>query len=770
MITYHIHIKGLVQGVGFRPHVYRIAKRMGVKGWVSNTANGVHILATSDETKLKEFYHEVIHHAPENARIIYHHAALVAPQQFDDFYIQNSDGHQHPDLLITPDFGLCDDCRKELFDVNNRRFHYPFITCTQCGPRYSIIADLPYDREATTMQPYDQCWQCKEEYHDPANRRYFSQTNSCSDCGIPLYLHNSDGECICEEYECILLMVQDALSKGHIIAIKGIGGYLLVCDATNHLAIAALRERKHRPSKPLAVLYPDIETVEKDVALQNVEREALLNVTAPIVLCTLKEQPETGICSNIIAPKLNKIGVLLPYTPLLALIANDFQKPLVATSGNVSGSPILYNDVDALNNLSGIADFFLTYDREIVIPQDDSVIQFSKDHQQKIILRRSRGLAPNYFSPSFTTDATALAMGAELKSSFAVADENHCYISQYLGDQSNYEAQQSFAQTLNHLTNLLKFEPEIILVDKHPAYFVSQAGRELGQKHFLPVYEVQHHKAHFASVLAENKLFESDEPVLGIIWDGTGYGDDQNIWGGEFFVYEESEIKRVNHLDNFQVIAGDKMAKEPRLSALSLLKDYPELQKILKEKFTEQEWRYYQELLLQEMPVQTSSMGRLLDGIASLLDICNQSSYEGEAAMRLEALAMVCTVRPKDGYQINVLGVKVLWQSMLQAIVDDISNDIEKNVIAYKVHLSLARLVKQVAAEHGLRRIAFSGGVMQNALLADLLIDELSSDHKLFFHQQLSPNDECISFGQLAYFYINEKLSVAAENKIELLT
>ena len=324
MATYHIHIKGLVQGVGFRPHVYRLARQMKVTGWVNNTTNGVHIMATADEEKLEKFYREVVDHPPQNARIKEHHAELVSPQEFYDFHIQTSENSRTPDLWVTPDFGLCASCRRDLFDEKNRRYRYPFTTCTDCGPRYSIISALPYDREQTTMTAYDQCWQCREEYHDPENRRYFSQTNSCADCGIPMKLLSNKGDLISEDYEEIFSRMRELFGEGKIMAVKGVGGYLLMCDAANESALTGLRKRKHRPSKPFALLYPDLESVNGDVVLTQKEIDALQSVAAPIVLCRLKEQPATGICTDIIAPGLSRIGIMLPYSPLLALIAADF--------------------------------------------------------------------------------------------------------------------------------------------------------------------------------------------------------------------------------------------------------------------------------------------------------------------------------------------------------------------------------------------------------------------------------------------------------------
>jgi len=719
----------------------------------------VHIIACADEQKLKDFYSNIVHHPPVNAHITHHHAALVAPQEHDDFFIQCSDTNKHPDLLITPDFGLCDDCRRELFDENIRRYHYPFSTWSPCWPPYSIITRLLYDRPETTMEVYDQCWQCQGEYHDPLNRRYYSQTNSCVACGITMHMFNSNGAQSATDYEEILWQLDRALSEGKIAAVKGVGGYLLMCDATNEQAIRTLRERKHRPSKPFALLYADMQMVEGDVEVSDREKTFLQHVTAPIVLCKLRKQTNSSICVDAIAPGLQRLGIMLPYSPILALIASRFGKPLIATSGNVSGSPILYSEDDAIEHLTGIADCFVTYDRDKVVPQDDSVIQLTSKQQQKIILRRSRGLAPNYFTPPFTNnDTNLLAMGAELKSSFALLEKNRCYVSQFLGDQENYEAQQAFQHTLKHLTSLLHFQPEKILADKHPAYFVSHAARQLAEENRLPLVEVQHHEAHLCAVLAENNLLECNEPILGVVWDGTGYGNDHQIWGGECVVYDCGDIERVSHLDYFPIIAGDKMPRQPRLSALVLTHTIEEAIPLVKQKFTEQEWNYYEQLLQLPAVIHTSSMGRLLDGIDSLLNIRDTCSYEGEATMQLQSLAE--SAIPIDEYYDLDFDNVIHWQPMLQQVVHDVNTGVDKATIAYKVHLSLAKLVKHIAATTGILKIAFSGGVFQNSLLVDMLMTELS-EYDLYFHQQLSPNDECISFGQLAYEYVQSHIKAS---------
>ena len=767
MQTWHIHISGLVQGVGFRPHVFRLALQQQIKGTVCNTTNGVHIYASAGEKALKEFYHSLITAPPPHAVITHHHAEVIAPHQFQEFHIIESEESVVPELLLTPDFALCNECRAELTDPNNRRYHYPFITCTHCGPRYSIVTALPYDRCNTTMEPYEPCWQCKKEYHDPLNRRYYSQTNSCVDCGVPLHLYNQEGENICNDTECILVMVKDALANGHTVAVKGIGGYLLLCDATNYFAVHTLRERKHRPSKPFAVLYPSLHVLEQDVVLTEKEREELLGPVAPIVLCRLQDTPASGICTEQVAPGLHRLGVMLPYAPLLALIAEAFGKPVVATSGNISGSPIIYQDDQALEFLGEIADFVLTHERLITTPQDDSVVQFTPQQQQRIVLRRSRGLAPGYYPVPFATgDTTLLAMGAELKGSFALQQRNHCYISQYLGDQGTYESQVSYKATLSHLRQLLHADPDLVLVDKHPAYVVSELGRNLAAEEGLPLVEIQHHEAHVAAVLAENQLLETEQPVLGVAFDGTGYGTDGNSWGGEFFTWSNQRLQRYTRLHYFPVLLGDKMAREPRLSALSLLHYLDAAHPLLKEKFTQTEWNLYQnQLRMNQHNIQTSSVGRLLDGVASLLGLTDINSYEGEAAMKLEALALTCKQPPAKVYDFRLFKNVVYWQPVLEQVVADVQSGADDAGIAWNVHAALVRLVAKVAQYAGVTQLAFSGGVFQNALLVDLLIQQLQEHHQLYFHQQLSPNDECISFGQLAWLQLQKQGQAVQKNQ-----
>jgi len=752
MKTYHIHIGGQVQGVGFRPYVYKLAEKMGVKGWISNSNDGVHIEVSAEEVTAIQFYQTIIQSPPPHSIITHHYIHEIPLQKFSSFVIKESLTDNKPNLLFTPDIAICEECRREVLSNDNRWFNYPFTTCLHCGPRYSIITGLPYDRINTTMAPLALCKDCEREFNDVYNRRHYSQTISCKQCAIPMHLYNNHGEEIANDNKTIPEKLDNLLKEGNIVAVKGIGGYLLVCDATNDLAITILRKRKHRPAKPFALLYPDIETIGLDTELSEKEIEALKDSAAPIVLCRLKEKSGTKICTELIAPGLEKIGVMLPYTPLLLLIANQFEKPLIATSGNISGSPIIYKDTDALSMLNDVADYILTYEREIVVPQDDSVIQFAGD--QKIILRRSRGLAPTSYPNPFKTNETILAMGGELKSAFAITSQENLYVSQFLGDQESVESQEAYTHTADHLLKTLQVKPERILVDSHPGYFVSSLGREKASHENIPVHAIQHHEAHFGAVLAENNLLDTRKPVLGVIWDGTGYGDDEQIWGGEFFVYEEHEMHRVAHLDYFAQLLGDKMSKEPRLSALSLLKNFPNKLSLIKKQFSEKEWEFYQKQIQQSGQLLTSSCGRLLDGLASILGICNLNSYEGEAAMKLEASALRYHNYSFEYYPIPLVNNRLQHNVMLPYIFENLEKKEDVSFIAFKIFCSLAKAIENVSNYFDVNKIAFSGGVFQNELLVHLITRLLSGQKEFYFHKQLSPNDECIGFGQIACYQI----------------
>ncbi len=756
--SWHIYIEGMVQGVGFRPFVYQLAKQFKVTGWVNNSNNGVHIEFNGGDSIAKEFYEAIIQQAPDLSAITKHSFAEINHKPFQSFEIRESETHGEANILITPDFAICEGCRVELKTPGNRRYQYPFITCTQCGPRYSIIRQVPYDRRNTTMDIFEMCSLCSSEYHDPLNRRHFSQTNSCTDCAITMRLFNSNRNLIEENQAKIISKVCELWNEGKIVAIKGIGGYLLTCDAANAIAIKELRLRKHRPSKPFAVMFPEINSLHNVVQLDEKEIKELKSHQAPIVLLQIKNQASSKFALKDIAPGLFRIGVMLPYTPLYVLLMEQFKKPIIATSGNISNAPIVFKDEDALNQLSRVADYILVNNRKIAVPQDDSVIKYSMQTKQRIMLRHARGFAPLYINDKITLpDRTILATGAMQKSSFTLLHHRNIHISQYLGDTESVDAQNNFEHTFNHFLQLFESPPEIILADKHPDYFTSHLSDRLSKKWSIPLIKVQHHEAHFAAVLAENNLFNEAAPVLGVIWDGTGLGNDRQIWGGEFFVFHEKKFNRLNHVGYFDWFLGDKMAREPRLSALSLSYGNKEAEEINRPKFSTTEWNNYHQLLSKNT-MNTSSIGRVFDAIASLLGLIDKSSFEGEAAMLLEELALGYFRQHPDvphnwlkwneWMQQNPVNIKTL----IIEIIKDIKHKKNKAEIAARFHVNLILLIQEEAVTSNCNKICFSGGVFQNELLTDLAENILSKTHQLYFHRQLPANDENISFGQLMWY------------------
>lgn len=763
MSTWHVHIHGQVQGVGFRPFIYRLAHALGINGEVGNTLDGVHITFNTTEKKAHDFYQQILQEAPVLARITGSLIEMANPRQFTNFQIVHSTEGAASDLLLTPDVALCEDCRRELWQEDNRRKGYAFITCVNCGPRYSVIQQLPYDRTATTMLAFQQCAACWAEYNDPQHRRYYSQTNSCSTCGIGLKLYRSDGQLVETDASQMITLVKQLLNEEMIVAVKGIGGYLLLCDASSASTIQRLRVRKHRPAKPFALLYPHLTLLKEDVELRDEETRLLTGPVSPVLLLNRKEHMQSRLSLSTIAPGLDQIGVMLPYTPLYELLMKEVAKPLIATSGNISSSPILFDDQQALEKLSGLADYILTNDRGIVVPQDDSVVKFSLFESQPIIMRRSRGMAPTYINPMLRLpDKNTLAMGALLKSTFTLTKGQNCYISQYLGNLEDYEAQENYRYCLKHFFKLLNIQPAAILADLHPDYFSTRYGQELAKQYAIPIYYYQHHLAHFGAILGEKNLVDSQESILGVIWDGTGLGMDGQIWGGEFFVYDHYDFQRHGYFEYFDFISGDKMAREPRLAALSATRGLPESHSLLNAKFSTTEWSAYQQLLQRKEKLLTSSMGRIFDAVSCLLGLSDIASFEGEAAMLLETAArryfkkngLKCK---EDYFSETTLTGKIPTTLLMKGIVQDISKKREKDFIAAKFHYSLAGLIRQRATHLKTSKIALSGGVFQNDVLVDLIKRQLTPDHTLYLHTELSPNDENISFGQLICHLIEQR-------------
>lgn len=757
MNTWHIHIQGRVQGVGFRPSVYRLASQKKINGVVYNDLNGVHIKFTATKETAIPFYKAVLDGAPSLAKITEHFIFEVDNQIFRNFQIIQNQEVKTAALMLTPDFALCESCRGEVLSNDNRRLLYPFITCTSCGPRFSLINSLPFEREFTTMDEFKMCSTCREEYMNPENPRYHSQTNSCSNCGIKLSLKGPRGEEISNETKEIVKKVVNFWHEGKIVAIKGIGGYLLTCDATNSKVINILRKRKQRPTKPFACMYPNVELLQREFQPFTSELKMLSSEIAPIVLFRLKNR-RPSITMPEVAPNLDQIGVMLPYTPLYELLMQSFGKPIVATSGNISNESIVFEDDKVFSELSGIWDYVLTNDREIATSQDDSVVRFSQLKKQQILIRRSRGLAPNYFGPvSNEKREVILAMGASQKSAFGLLYQELFYLSQYLGNLAYFESAENYKKTIDHFMNLLNCRPNVILVDKHTNYYSNEYGKYLSDKYGAKLVPVQHHFAHFASVLSEHSLLTKSEKVLGIIWDGTGFGNDGNGWGGEFLMYENSIFSRLLHLSYVPSILGDKMSLEPRVSALAHCWKNAMATEIIIEKFTQQEWLLYQKILSKGQFLKTSSMGRLFDAVACLLGIMDVQTYEGEAALKLETLAQTyfdqSEIIDETIYASKISYVNVIPSGdIISGVVKDLKSGMGLNQIAFKFHYSLVKIVEKIAFLKGVAKITFSGGVFQNALLVDLMQLHLESNFQLYFHKEVSPNDENIALGQLAFY------------------
>ena len=528
--------------------VYRLALELNINGWVCNASDGLHIEFNASEAVATQFYDHCLSKPPAQAHIAHHQLTKVPDQTFNNFTIVESTSQESIEIAITPDFALCKACTKELTDPNDKRFEYSFITCTHCGPRYSILKGLPYDRPYTSMAAFDMCDECKNEYDNPLDRRYYSQTNSCATCGIELKLLSKTEAALTSKLEVFEQTVA-SLRAGKIVAVKGIGGYLLLCDAASSKPVNELRKRKNRPHKPFAVMYPNMDLLQHEFRLLEDEIKLLQGPVAPIVLLPFSSNKHPGIVTDAIAPGLQHIGVMMPYAPLLFLITRQFGRPVVATSANDSGMPIIYQDrAEDFDALWQYADFILTHNREIVMPQDDSVMKFTPGTRRKIILRRARGLAPNMLSSKRKFKANCLSLGAEIKGTFALAINDHTYSAQYLGNMSGYENQMNYRRVLKQFFGLTGFAPNKVLFDQHPQYFTHQMGKEMAEELEVDTESIQHHEAHFASVLGEHDLDIVSERVLGVVWDGTGYGTDEQIWGGEFFEFSNNQIERIAHL------------------------------------------------------------------------------------------------------------------------------------------------------------------------------------------------------------------------------
>ncbi|WP_158211874.1 carbamoyltransferase HypF [Robiginitalea sediminis] len=744
--TYRIVLQGRVQGVGFRPFVCREASRLGLFGTVSNNEEGVLILATGPEKKLQEFYTQVTSKPPPLARIHHHDYTISEIHYSEAFRIVPSETSAPLNLQLTPDFALCPECAAELQDPQNRRWAYPFTSCVKCGPRWSVTRTFPFEREHTSMEAFPQCPDCLAEYTNPTHRRFHSQTNSCPTCGIGFRLRKADGTDCGLQGLAVFEEMGRLLESGAILAIENQSGFLLCCDAAQAPTIRRLREQKQRPVKPFALLYPSLERLEAELSPSPREWAELLSPEHPIVLLSTHTYTG-GVCLEEVAPGLDQLGVMLPYSGVLELLSSTFPQPIIATSGNLHGSPICHRPDEAREKLRGVADYFFEHDLEILHPQDDSVVRYTPGGQ-RIMLRRSRGFAPNAgAAPDGAEGARLLAMGADLKSTLAYLPNGFLYLSEYLGNLTNYEVYNRFSRVASGFTSIFNSLPKAILADAHPGYHSTHYGQKWAQKLGVPCHLVQHHMAHFAALLGEHNLLEASEPILGVVWDGTGYGTDGHIWGGEFFDYSRGKMTRQGHVEYFDWLAGDKMSREPRLSLLAIGDlSWDETRR----KFRAEEWQVYQRLLPKNR-VKSSSVGRLFDAVASLTGLCDHNTFEGEAAMKLEAQARAFDWDKATCYAGLTPEGNIPARGLLTRVLKDRQAGVEVPQIIGNFMYTLARIVFEKATRGGYSRIGCSGGVFQNAFLVEALSRLCEGRFQLILHRELPPNDENIAYGQLMY-------------------
>jgi hydrogenase maturation protein HypF len=762
-----IHIKGIVQGVGFRPFVYGLATRFGLKGWVRNTSAGVEIEVDGKPPQLRSFLEALSKEAPPLAKIDAIHTERKPANNFSEFKIIHSRSSPQGYQPISPDVSICDDCLEELFTPTDHRYRYPFINCTNCGPRFTIIKDIPYDRPLTTMAPFQMCPTCAAEYEDPLDRRFHAQPVACPECGPKVWLEMGQGPNHLKADDApsagdqAIHKAQKLLANGKIVAVKGLGGFHLACDAQNHPAVQRLRDRKNRPSKPLALMIPDLETISRFCILNDQERILLTSPIRPIVL--LQERKDSGL-SKAVAPGQNKIGVMLPYTPLhYLLFAREDHYPdaayhaLVMTSGNRRGQPIITSNTEALQQLEGIADGFLLHDRDIYMPCDDSVTQIVED--QPYPIRRSRGYVP-FPIPLIEKGPSVLAVGPELKNTFCFTKGDQAFLSQHIGDLENYQTLEAYQESVEHFEGLFRIETETLAYDLHPNYLATRYALQRSEEEGIPAVGVQHHYAHIASCLADNQ-YQGQEPVIGLSFDGTGYGDDGHIWGGEALIANYRGYHRAYHLAYVPLPGGDKAIKEPWRLALAWLHQLgvdwdPFLPPVQygKQQGTDAGYDPLQVLRNQlgsrtNTPL-TSSMGRLFDAVSALVGIRQKVDYEAQAAIEMESL-----VDPEEqaSYAFDLSEEVIHPAPMIRALLADIQNGAHVETISARFHNSLAEMILQVCnrlrEKHDLDQVALSGGVWQNITLLNKTRPLLEKEgFTVYTHHLVPPNDGGLALGQ----------------------
>jgi hydrogenase maturation protein HypF len=789
----HVTIRGAVQGVGFRPFIYRLATEMRLPGWVLNSSQGVFVEVEGEKQVLDAFLLRIEKEKPPRSSIHSLEFSVLDPIGFTQFEIRQSDESGEKTTLVLPDIATCPACLREIFDRLNRRYLYPFTNCTNCGPRFTIIEALPYDRPNTSMKKFQMCDDCRDEYEDPLDRRFHAQPNACPKCGPHLELWDENGR-VLSSYHDSLLEAADAIRHGKIAAMKGLGGFHLIVDARNGSAVQRLRERKHREEKPLALMYPSLDALRVDCVISNLEERLLLSPESPITLLSRKSEignldessrrPKAKIASSV-APFNPYLGVMLPYTPLHHILMKELGFPVVATSGNLSDEPICTDEGEALKRLSCIADLFLVHDRPIVRHVDDSVVRVLMGRE--LVLRRARGYAPLPIRVGVSAEAPVLAVGAHLKNTVALSCGSNVFISQHIGDLETQEAFHAFQGVCRDLPNLFGSRPNSLVCDMHPAYLSTQFAKGQDKQ----VVEVQHHYAHITSCMAENEL---DGTVLGVSWDGTGYGLDGTIWGGEFLVTTEHSFLRAASFRQFRLPGAERAIREPRRAAIGVLHEifgdklFEQTNTPVLDSFTGSELRVIRQAIARGVNSPwTSSVGRLFDAVASIIGLRQRVNFEGQAAMEVE-FAIEGT-ETDEAYQFGISNrehgigdrpkpdsairnpkseITIDWGPMILEVLDDLEQKTPPCVISAKFHNTLVEIIVEIAKRIGEKRVVLSGGCFQNKYLTKRAVRRLeATGFQPYWHQRVPPNDGGIALGQvLAASRLHSKTDRILDEKV----
>ncbi|HET9531387.1 MAG TPA: carbamoyltransferase HypF [Blastocatellia bacterium] len=749
-----ILVRGIVQGVGFRPFIFSLARKQSLKGQVFNNRTGVFIEVEGESKAIERFISEIESSPPPLSLIeSVEHVADLYPANYADFRIVESECLGEKFIPVSADVATCEQCLGELFDPGDRRYRYPFINCTNCGPRFTIIDDVPYDRANTTMRDFGMCAGCRAEYEDPLDRRFHAEPTACPACGPRVFLMDSDGNEIApggRGEDDAISQVRRLLLDGMVIAIKGIGGFHLACDGLNREAVERLRQRKYREDKPFAMMVDSLDVIRRHCYVSNIEEELLLSAQRPVVL--LERKPDS-IIPRAVAPGVNTLGFMLPYSPLHHLLLENIDRPLVMTSGNISDEPICYEDRTGVERLGRIADYFLMHNRRIHIRTDDSVVRALGNRE--MVLRRSRGYAPLAIKTAFKFEQEVLACGAELKNTFCLARDNFAFVSHHIGDLKNLETLRSFTEGIEHFKRLFNLRPAAVAYDLHPEYLSTRYALSLDE--IERKIGVQHHHAHIASCMADNRI---DGEVIGVAMDGLGFGSDGRFWGGEFFVADFNDAERIAHLDYVPMPGGAHAIREPwRMAAVCLHRALGDAFLNLDLAFVHETDRRAWSALRAMIEAgtnspETSSMGRLFDALSSLLGLRRAINYEGQAAIELEAIADRGSA---DGYEFELdrTGGVIRADAVIRRAVDDLLDGVSPSVVSAKFHAGVADLIARVARgirdERRINRVALSGGVFQNMLLMEKTCGMLSGcGFEVFTHSRVPTNDGGISLGQAA--------------------